>query len=168
MVQRFIEDWGALAHLYQIVLSFAESVKGQSLIYSSLNFITLDSTFGLLLNADTGCFQGGIEIKSYSYKKLCLAYGPNKSYTVRKLRVPQLLPLIGPPFHHQCFPPQVTIYYQMSDRQFHLSFGTCGPAPVANCHTLMAIHLQKDLNTSGSLAELAQVSTMLQKPPEAT
>ncbi len=52
---------------------------------------------------------------------------------------------------------QVTVQYKPTDSQFHLSFGTCGPACMANCHTLMATQLERQLNQDNSIAQLAQV-----------
>lgn len=64
-----------------------------------------------------------------------MAYGPDKCYSA-------------------------TVQYMTAEKQFRVALGTIGPAPVSNCHTLTLTHLQKDLNASGSLAGLAQVSAI--------
>ncbi len=45
----------------------------------------------------------------------------------------------------------------MVDKQLHLSFGTCGPATMYNCHTLTQKQLEHQLNETKSIALLARV-----------
>lgn len=117
--------------------------------------------------------QTNIEVQSFSYKRLTLAYGPNKCYSVSKQasgflitadsycnsydKDPIALEWSGLTYLRcfLCF--QVLIQYRQSDQQFHLAFGTRRQCSLANCHILVAKHLQKDLNSSKSIAQLAQV-----------
>ncbi|RWS16530.1 Mediator of RNA polymerase II transcription subunit 14-like protein [Dinothrombium tinctorium] len=57
MVDELLEDWAAIAKLYEVVDDFAPLFN----TISATNFV---------------------EVKSYSYKKLVLGYGSNKNYTV--------------------------------------------------------------------------------------
>ena len=59
MVDELLQDWTAIARLYDVVKSFSLALQSVNNNHLSL-----------------------VDIKSFSYKKLVLGYGPNKSYTV--------------------------------------------------------------------------------------
>lgn len=104
-VQNILDDWKSLAVLYEAVINFAN-----------------------VYNNDTN-LKNGVEIRTFTYKRLTLAYGQNRCYTV-------------------------TIQYKNS--QFQMAFGTLGQTTTANCHTLVASQLTRQLNHNHSIAELAQ------------
>jgi len=102
-----LEEWNSLAQLYSAVLNFAH-----------------------YYNTDVD-LQKDIEVKSYAYKRLTLAYGPNKSFVVH-------------------------IGYVISEHRFNVSFGTLGHASTSNCHSLVATYLQRELDRTKSISKLAK------------
>lgn len=111
MVDDMLQDWINMGHLYSVVLEFADILKyDQHNIYTNI-----------------------MDIKSFTYKKLVLGYGPNKASTV-------------------------TIYWRPSEKRFHLSFGVVGQtASASNPHTIVAAQLQHEFNQHHSIAALMQV-----------
>ncbi|KFM63332.1 Mediator of RNA polymerase II transcription subunit 14, partial [Stegodyphus mimosarum] len=111
MVDDMLQDWNTMGHLYKIVLEFANCLK-----YDQHNM-----------------FSTIMDIKSFTYKKLVLGYGPNKASTV-------------------------TIYWRPSEKRFHLSFGVVGQtASASNPHTIVAAQLQHEFNQHYSVIALMQV-----------
>ncbi|KAI0224051.1 Mediator of RNA polymerase II transcription subunit 14 [Lamellibrachia satsuma] len=108
IVESLQEDWLAVCHLYQAVSDFAH-------IYT-----------------ENPTLQTGIEVKAFTYKRLTLAYGPNKCYTV-------------------------SIQYRPTSKWFRLAYGTCCTSNVANCHSMVAVQLENLLNDTHSIALLAQI-----------
>ncbi|XP_013410599.1 mediator of RNA polymerase II transcription subunit 14 [Lingula anatina] len=108
LVQDFMDDWATLGHLYKAVLDFSIQYKNPSTHLHNM-----------------------VEIKSYSYKRLVLGYGPSKLCSVN-------------------------IQWSRDRTQFVLAFGTCGPSNTANPHTLVATQLQAEFNKHKSIATLAQ------------
>lgn len=111
MVDDMLQDFYTMGHLYRIVLEFSNCLKyDQHNVYSSI-----------------------MDIKSYTYKKIVLGYGPNKASTV-------------------------TIYWKPSEKKFHLSFGVVGQtASASNPHTTVASQLQHEFNQHHSIVCLMQV-----------
>jgi mediator of RNA polymerase II transcription subunit 14 len=99
-----VSEWTSICHLYVAVQEFAR-------IYNE--------------NAE---MSHDIEVKSYNFKQLVLAYGPSKCY-------------------------MATVSYS---GQFHILFGSAGQATVPNCHVMISTYLEKDLNQTGSIAHLAK------------
>lgn len=60
MVDDLVFDWTAIAHLYDVVETFSNDIKNN------------------ILNINTSTF----EIKSFTYKKISIGYGPSKSFFV--------------------------------------------------------------------------------------
>lgn len=56
---------------------------------------------------------------------------------------------------------KVSVQYSQSEKQFRLLFGTIGQTPLPNCHTLVSTYLEKDLNSTKSVAHLSKVSLLL-------
>ncbi|UYV70182.1 MED14 [Cordylochernes scorpioides] len=105
MVQEMVQDWGTMGHLYQVVLGLANSPQDHRLF----------------------------EIRSYTYKKLILGYGPQRANTV-------------------------TITWRPADRRFHLSFAVvsqtnCGSNP----HLQIVSQIQHEFNEHRSIPTLMQV-----------
>jgi hypothetical protein len=82
VVQHFIDDWNSLAQLYEAVLNFAVQIKGRYLItYSVSLFFTIFFFFRFIFPENNN-YGGQLEIRSFNFKRITLAYGPNKCYTV--------------------------------------------------------------------------------------
>nr|XP_027196694.1 mediator of RNA polymerase II transcription subunit 14-like [Dermatophagoides pteronyssinus] len=111
MVDELLNDWTAIARLYDVVEKFSQEIKH----YSSI--INLSS----------------IEIKSFSYKKISIGYGPNKSFFV-------------------------SIYYKFSEKRFQLSFGVLQQSySNTNPHIIISTQLQHEFNQHLSIVQLIHV-----------
>lgn len=105
MVDEMLDDWLAIEKLYEVVCSFGKVVH----LYSHL-----------------------IEVRSFTYKKLCLVYGPGKSYSV-------------------------TIHWKSLEKRFHLAFGVCGnQGGSSNPHSIVSTQLQNEFNQHKDIATLVQ------------
>ncbi|XP_076370105.1 mediator complex subunit 14 isoform X1 [Tachypleus tridentatus] len=110
MVDELLQDWSTMVHLYGVVVEFSEALK----------------------NDQDGNLCSLMDIKSFTYKKLVVGYGPSKASTV-------------------------TIYWRASERRFHLAFGVVGQtASASNPHTSVASQLQHEFNHHHSVAKLVQ------------
>ncbi|KAI4496983.1 hypothetical protein M0802_007931 [Mischocyttarus mexicanus] len=105
-VDSLLNDWAQIVHLYSIVQDLAEYFKIEK--YNLRNLVT---------------------VKSYSYSKLTLAYGPNRGATV-------------------------TVYWNTDDKAFKLIFGKSPTNTVANAHSIMKEQLEAHLNRYRNLAQL--------------
>ena len=105
MVDELLEDWSALEKLYEVVYEFGKVAS---------SFINI------------------VDIKSFTYKKLFLNYGPNKSYLV-------------------------SISWKSQEKRFQLNFGVTGMGPSnGNPHVMTAAQLQQEFNQHRSIATLIQ------------
>lgn len=105
-------DLTCIAHLYDAVKEFANDLKSNE------------------------SFQKSIAIRSFNYRRICIAYGPasqpTKHYTV-------------------------TIIWRALDRKFHLTFGVAGGGPFnSNPHSAMTIHYKHEFNKHKSIMTLMQ------------
>ncbi|XP_008554086.1 mediator of RNA polymerase II transcription subunit 14 [Microplitis demolitor] len=108
-VDSLLNDWAQIVYLYSIVQDFTEYLKIEK--YNLRNMIS---------------------VKSYSYSKLIIAYGPNRGTTV-------------------------TIYWSTSDKAFKLIFGKSPMNTTINAHSLMKEQLEAHLNRHKSLAQIIQI-----------
>ncbi|XP_070537690.1 mediator of RNA polymerase II transcription subunit 14-like isoform X2 [Ptychodera flava] len=117
VIQQLVQDWQAIGQLYVLAADLATAIQ--------------DPTFSAI-----------VEVRSYTYRKLTLAYGRDKSNIV-------------------------TIHWQPSDGRFHLSVGVVGPSSLANCHSFVLAQLEQELNQHGNLPYLVQVLNDTQSPLQA-
>ncbi|CAG5108193.1 Similar to MED14: Mediator of RNA polymerase II transcription subunit 14 (Aedes aegypti) [Cotesia congregata] len=108
-VDCLLNDWAQIVYLYSIVQDFTEYLKIEK--YNLRNMVS---------------------IKSYSYSKLIIAYGPNRGATV-------------------------TIYWSTNDKAFKLIFGKSPMNTSINAHSLMKEQLEAHLNRHKSLAQIIQI-----------
>ncbi|XP_012271319.1 mediator of RNA polymerase II transcription subunit 14 isoform X2 [Orussus abietinus] len=108
-VDSLLSDWAQIVHLYSIVQDLAEYLKMEK--YNIRNMIS---------------------IKSYSYSKLILAYGPNRGA-------------------------MVTIQWSTNDKAFKLTFGKSPTNTVVNAHSLMKEQLEAHLNRHRNLAQIVHI-----------
>ncbi|KYN27989.1 Mediator of RNA polymerase II transcription subunit 14 [Trachymyrmex cornetzi] len=106
-VDVLLNDWAQIVHLYLIVHDLAEYFKMEK--YN---------------------FRNMVSIKSYSYSKLVLAYGPNQGATV-------------------------TIQWSTNDKVFKLVFGPTNT--VTNAHSIMKEQLEAHLNRYTNLAQIIHI-----------
>lgn len=110
MIEDLLSDWTAISCLYNVVLSFANDIK-------------YNSTFNATL----------IEVRSFSYKKIIISYGPSKAYLV-------------------------SIYYKSKEQRFQLSFGVTSQAQSnTSPHTIVSTQLQQEFNKHLSIVQLLHV-----------
>ncbi|XP_041355183.1 mediator of RNA polymerase II transcription subunit 14-like isoform X2 [Gigantopelta aegis] len=109
-VTDLLDEWNCMSHLFEAICPFAE-------IYNSDDL--------------QGSFKSLVEIRSYNYRRIVLAYGPASTSIV-------------------------TIQWK-TDGQFHLTLGTCGQSSTANPHIPVLTHLQHEFNSNKSIAHLVQV-----------
>uniref|UniRef100_T1J569 Mediator of RNA polymerase II transcription subunit 14 n=1 Tax=Strigamia maritima TaxID=126957 RepID=T1J569_STRMM len=110
-VDDFLADWNAIAYMYQAVISYVDA-----------------------LSQDSGHMLSNMaEVKTYSYRRLILGYGPNKANTV-------------------------TILWRSLEKKFHLVFGVVGNTESAtNPHSLVALQLKQLFNQHKSLPHLIKL-----------
>lgn len=110
-IDELLLDWNAIARLYDLTLKFDREMLANPKAFAA----------------------APIEILSFTYKKLFIAYGPTKSY-------------------------HVAIYYKSADSRFQLSFGVSDLGPSnTNPHNLVSNELQKMFEKNQSILELLQV-----------
>ncbi|XP_071034254.1 mediator of RNA polymerase II transcription subunit 14 isoform X1 [Parasteatoda tepidariorum] len=110
MVDEMLRDWNIMGHLYKVVLEFASALK----------------------HDQHNMFPSLMEVKTFSYRRIVLGYGPNKTN-------------------------MVNIYWNPSDKRYHLGFGVVGQTVSAsNPHTLVASQLQHEFNQHLSIMTLMQ------------
>ncbi|XP_071949525.1 mediator of RNA polymerase II transcription subunit 14-like [Antedon mediterranea] len=107
MWRQFLHEWYAIVRLYKPVLEFAPVLN----------------EFGNQLN---------VEVRSFSYKRLTMSYGKDKSNTI-------------------------TIRWEPDRKGFTLPLGTGGSAKAANCHVLISEQLRHEFNQHQNIAQLMQV-----------
>lgn len=113
MVDELLEDWSAIEKLYNVVHEFGKVAPSLSSM---------------------------VEIKSYTYKKMFLNYGPNKSF-------------------------MVSLLWKSAEKRFQLNFGVTGiGASNSNPHVLVSAQLQHEFNQHRSLATLLQILTSTFSP----
>ncbi|XP_043274195.1 mediator of RNA polymerase II transcription subunit 14 isoform X2 [Venturia canescens] len=108
-VDSLLNDWAQIVHLYSIVQDLAEYFKMEK--YNLRNMVS---------------------IKTYSYSKLVLAYGPNRGATV-------------------------TVQWSTNDKAFKLTFGKSPTTTAVNAHSLMKEQLEAHLNRHRNLAQLIHI-----------
>lgn len=109
VVLMILEEWTSIANLYSLVKDF-------SLVYNDTR---------------TKLHQC-VNIESYSYRRLSMLYGPNRTNVVN-------------------------IQWRSDAKQFQLSLGSVGQSPTINPHFIMLTQIQQELNCTRSLAQLSQV-----------
>lgn len=90
IVDALLNDWAQIVHLYLIVHDLAEYFKmGTSYVLSCVRCVTrqlMSHNSSKLLfsfsSPEKYNLRNTVSIKSYSYSKLILAYGPNQGATV--------------------------------------------------------------------------------------
>lgn len=108
MVEELLEDLAAIEKLYGVVYDFGKVASS---------------------------FTPLIDIKSFTYKKLFLNYGPEKAYTV-------------------------AIHWKSLEKRFQLNFGLTGvTGSNSNPHVLVATQLQNEFNQHRSISTLVQTLT---------
>lgn len=114
VVDQLLGDWAQLVHLYRLAHELAEQLGGEQTGHQHqlANLVT---------------------VRSYTYGRLVLGYGPERTATV-------------------------TVLYSARERAYRLVFGCASAALHAlNAHALMREQLEAHLNQHGSLAQLAQL-----------
>ncbi|XP_033121093.1 mediator of RNA polymerase II transcription subunit 14-like, partial [Anneissia japonica] len=106
MWRQFIHEWSAIVRLYKPVLEFAPVINDYA---NQLN----------------------MEVRSFSYKRLTMAYGKDKANTV-------------------------TIRWEPERKCFTLPLGTGGSAKAANCHVIIMEQLRQEFNQHQNIAQLMQ------------
>ncbi|BFZ09810.1 hypothetical protein BsWGS_12849 [Bradybaena similaris] len=107
-VQDLLDEWTSIAYLFGAVQRFAECYNDVRTSLSSM-----------------------VEIQSYNYKKLTLAYGPNMCSLV-------------------------SIIWKPASKNFELFLGTRLPSASANPHIPVLLQLKEEFNLHGSLSLLSQ------------
>ncbi|XP_020281468.1 mediator of RNA polymerase II transcription subunit 14 isoform X2 [Pseudomyrmex gracilis] len=115
-VDALLNDWAQIVHLYSIVHDLAEYFKIEK--YNLRNMVS---------------------VKSYSYSKLVLAYGPNQGATV-------------------------TVQWSINDKAFKLVFGRSPTNPVTNAHSIMKEQLEAHLNRHTNLAQIIHILSETLQP----
>lgn len=110
MVSKFIDDtqldWACMAHLYDVVLDFSRDIQNDPTIMDS------------------------IILRSFTYKKLVIVYGPQRNFSV-------------------------TLLWKPTDRKFHLIFSVVGGTPfMLNPHSCMVTHYKHEFNQHKSVKTL--------------
>ncbi|XP_015120340.1 mediator of RNA polymerase II transcription subunit 14 isoform X1 [Diachasma alloeum] len=105
-VDALLNNWAQIVHLYSIVQDLAEYFKMEK--YNLRNMVS---------------------IKSFSYSKLILAYGPNRGAIV-------------------------TVHWSTKDKAFKLIFGKSPTNTTSNAHSLMKEQLEAHLNRHRNLAQI--------------
>jgi mediator of RNA polymerase II transcription subunit 14 len=108
MLDELHDEWHSIAKLYDCFTHFWSQAKQNS---SPIN----------------------VDVRSYTFKKLILAYGPNKQFTV-------------------------SLTWKTNENRFILNFGVCGTsAGNSNPHVLVATQLQHEFNQTASIANLVHL-----------
>lgn len=107
-VTDLLDEWQAMGQLYALVSEFADDYNDVRLHMMSL-----------------------ATIQSYNYRKLTIAYGPNRAHII-------------------------TVQWKTETQQFTLGVGTSQQSSTVNPHLPIVIQLQEELNTSRSLAQLVE------------
>ncbi|XP_046742942.1 mediator of RNA polymerase II transcription subunit 14 isoform X1 [Diprion similis] len=115
-VDSLLNDWAQIVHLYSIVHDLAEYFKIEK--YNVRNMVS---------------------IKSYSYSKLVLAYGPTRRATV-------------------------TVQWSTNDKAFKLVFGKSPTNNTTNAHSLMKEQLEAHLNRYRNLAQIVHILSETLQP----
>ncbi len=108
IVKQLHHDWKAVGMLYQPVLELATVINDPDQPLSSL-----------------------VEVRSYTYQKLTLQYGKDKTNTV-------------------------TVFWESRESKFHLLLAVVGSATASNSHMLVHHQLQHEFNAHRSLVRLLQ------------
>ncbi|CAG2161554.1 unnamed protein product [Oppiella nova] len=109
MVDELLSDWSAIARLYEVIKNFAADLQYNNQLTALL------------------------DIKSFTYKKIIIGYGNNKTFIV-------------------------SIYWKSSEKRFQLCFGCVGQAlSDSNPHVLICSQLQYEFNQHFSIVQLIQV-----------
>ncbi|XP_049856745.1 mediator of RNA polymerase II transcription subunit 14 [Schistocerca gregaria] len=106
-VDSLLNDWAQIVHLYSVVEDLAEYFRIEKYNLSNI-----------------------VSIKSYSYSRLVLGYGPDRSATV-------------------------TVHWNSSDKAFKLVFGAANNC--VNAHSLMREQLEAHLNRHRNLAQIVHI-----------
>nr|CAD7406222.1 unnamed protein product [Timema poppensis] len=132
-VDALLSDWAQVVHLYMLVEGLAEYFRMVLLFYRSkpklIDIFNVIPEKVNLLNIVT--------IKSYSYSRLVLGYGPDKGATV-------------------------TVYWNSEDKAFRLIFGATNNC--VNAHTLMREQFEAHLNRHRNLALIVSLLHLTYEP----
>lgn len=113
MVEELLGDWTAMEKIYDVVLKFSKVAPN---------------------------FANVVELRSFTYKKLFMTYGPNKSFVV-------------------------AIYWKSTEKRFQLTFGVTGVGSCnSNPHVAVASQLQHEFNQTHSIANLIQTLAATLEP----
>lgn len=116
MVDELLEDWSAIETLYGVICDFEHVAEK---------------------------YRDLVDIRSFTYKKLFLSYGPDKCYSV-------------------------AIHWKSMEKRFQLNFGVTGQeAKNSNPHVLVATQIQHEFNEHKSIATLIQTLTTTFEPLQA-
>lgn len=113
MVDELLEDWSAIERLYNVVCDFGRVAENMKSL---------------------------IDIRSFTYKKLFLSYGPGKSFSV-------------------------AIHWKSLEKRFQLNFGVTGTeATNSNPHVLVAAQITHEFNQHRSIATLVETLSTTFEP----
>ncbi|KAJ8030696.1 Mediator of RNA polymerase II transcription subunit 14 [Holothuria leucospilota] len=133
VLDQFFQDWESIANLYELVLGLP----------CVLPYLTLTPS------ARTGWLQEHtlpysilVDIVSYTYQKITVAYNKDKTHVV-------------------------TVRWDNKSKEFKLLFGVVGPRSATNCHSLLKHCLQQELNEHKALPVLLRVLCNTQSPLQA-
>ena len=116
MVDELLEDWSAIEKLYTVICDFGRVARN---------------------------YRHLVDLRSFTYKKLFISYGPGKCYTV-------------------------AIHWKSMEKRFQLNFGVTGSdAKNSNPHVLVAVQIQHEFNEHKSIAVLIQTLTTTFEPLQA-
>lgn len=119
VVKQFLRDWDSIGRLYQLTLELP--------IY--LPYLTLSQASRSSLIQDNPPFTTLVDIQSFTYQKITIAYGKDRASTVTV-----------------CWDPDI--------QRFRLIFGAVGSSSTSNCHTMVQSYLEHELNQDHSLPKL--------------
>ncbi|XP_030837871.1 mediator of RNA polymerase II transcription subunit 14 [Strongylocentrotus purpuratus] len=119
VVKQFQRDWDSIGRLYHLTLDLP--------IW--LPYLTLSHSSRSSLIQDNPPFTTLVDIQSFTYQKITIAYGKDRSSTVMV-----------------CWDPDIL--------RFRLIFSAVGSTSTANCHTMVQSYLEHELNEEQSLPKL--------------
>nr|XP_054771288.1 mediator of RNA polymerase II transcription subunit 14-like [Lytechinus pictus] len=119
VVKQFLRDWDSIGRLYHLTLDLPIWLPYLTLSHSSRS--------GLI--QDNPPFTTLVDIQSFTYQKITIAYGKDRSSTVM-------------------------VYWDPDSLKFRLSFSAVGSTSTANCHLMVQSYLEHELNEEQSLPKL--------------
>ncbi|XP_078476076.1 LOW QUALITY PROTEIN: mediator of RNA polymerase II transcription subunit 14-like [Lampetra planeri] len=117
VLHAFLDDWRSISRLYSCVLDFSHTLHETTIHFSQF-----------------------AEVRTYTYKKLVLCYGPNKGSSI-------------------------SVQWLPTAHKFQLALGTVGPnSGSSNCHNIILHQLVEAFTHRPSLAHLLQILYDTQNP----